>query len=228
MFPDIDTISFDCYGTLIDWERGIAGAVSSLFMRADRTLLVPAVLSIYAEVEARAEQPPYRSYRDVQALCMLGIAQNFGLQLEAGEENRLSDSIARWPPFSDSVECLARLKQRYRLAVLSNVDRDLFEATQDALGRPFDVVLTAGDIGSYKPDPANFRRLIDELGVPPGRILHAAQSRYHDIAPARALGMHTVWVRRGQTGGGAVPDSGAEPHATVETLAELCELLGVP
>jgi 2-haloacid dehalogenase len=228
MFKDIDTLSFDCYGTLIDWERGIAGAMAPLFMRSDRTLLMPAVLAIYAEVEARAEKPPYRSYRDVLALCTLGIAQQFGLGLQPGEENRLSLSMAKWPPFPDSAECLARLRTRYRLAVLSNVDRDLFEAAQDALGRPFDLVLTAEDIGSYKPDPANFRRLIDEAGVPPQRILHCAQSRYHDIAPARALGMNTVWVRRGHGSGGAVPDSHAEPHAAVETLTELCELLGVP
>ena len=224
---DIDLISFDCYGTLIDWERGIASALASLFMRSQRTLLVPAVLATFAEIEARAEQPPYRNYREVLAICTLGIAQRFGLNLDRGDEHRLSLSLGKWPAFPDSVECLARLRTRYRLAVLSNVDRDLFEPTQDALGRPFDLVLTAEDIGSYKPDPANFKRLIEASGVPPERILHAAQSRFHDIGPARALGMNTVWVRRGQKAG-AVPDSAAEAHATVETMTELCELLGVP
>jgi 2-haloalkanoic acid dehalogenase type II len=225
---DIDILSFDCYGTLIDWERGIAGALSPLFMRSDRTLLVPAVLASFAEIEARAEQPPWRSYREVLALCTRGIARRFGIALAPGEEHRLSESIGKWPPFPDSAECLARLRGRYRLAVLSNVDRDLFEATQDALGRPFDLVITAEDVGSYKPDPANFRHLIESSDVEPGRILHCAQSRYHDIGPAREAGMHTVWVRRGQKGGGAVPDSDAKPHVTVETLSELCALLGVP
>jgi 2-haloacid dehalogenase len=225
---DIDTLSFDCYGTLIDWERGIAAALAPLFMRSDRTLLVPAVLATFAEIEARAEQPPWRSYREVLALCTQGIAQRFGISLAPGEEHRLSLSIGKWPPFPDSAECLSRLRSRYRLAVLSNVDRELFEATQDALGRPFDLVITAEDVGSYKPDPSNFRRLIEATGVEPGRILHCAQSRFHDIAPARAAGLHTVWVRRGRAGGGAVPDSDAEPHATVDSLSDLCALLGVP
>lgn len=224
---DIDLISFDCYGTLIDWARGIGTALAPLFMRSDRTLLVPAVLATFADLEARAEEPPYRSYRDVLALCTFGIAQRFGLTLKTGEEHLLSLSVGGWPAFPDTAESLQRLRNRYRLAVLSNVDRDLFEATQDALGRPFDLVLTAQDIGSYKPDPANFRRLCEASGVPPGRILHAAQSRFHDISSARALGMNTVWVRRGQSAG-AVPDSDAEPHYTVDTLAELCDLLGVP
>ena len=135
----------------------------------------------------------------------------------------LADTIGQWPPFPDSVRALQRLKQRYKLAVISNVDDDLFAATSRLLGDPFDAVITAQQAQSYKPSPNNFRLALDRIGEPAGKILHCAQSLYHDVVPARALGFSTVWVdrRAGQHGPGATPGANTQPDLRVESMEEL-------
>jgi 2-haloalkanoic acid dehalogenase type II len=224
--PEPRWLSFDCFGTLVDWERGIVGVVAPLFLRAERTLPYGALLSSYAELESAAEQPPFRPYREVLRLCMRGLAERFGLPLEPGEEDALADALPGFPLYADSRDALARLGRRYRLAVLSNVDRDLFEPVLEALGRPFACVLTADAIGAYKPDPRCFTALLRATGAAPGEILHCAQSRFHDIAPAREAGIRTVWVRRGRSGPRAVPPSAAVADHVVDSLDDLVQWLG--
>lgn len=220
-------LSFDCFGTLIDWERGIINALSPVFLREERTLPYTAVMTAYAELERDAERPPFRPYRQVLREVMCGLAARFGLRLERGEENLLVRALPHYPPFPDSRPVLGRLAGRFRLAVLSNVDRDLFEPVLDALGRPFACVLTADAIGAYKPDPQCFRALLEACGAAPVDILHCAQSRFHDVAPARAAGIPTMWIRRRQASGKAVPASDATADYEVESLDALAEWLGV-
>lgn len=219
--PQPRWLSFDCFGTLVDWERGILSVFAPLFLREQRTMPVPTLLASYAELESAAERGPFRPYREVLRECMRGLASRFALSLAPGEEEKLAENFPRFPLFADSREVLARLGARYRLAVLSNVDRDLFEPVLDALGRPFACVLTADAIGAYKPDPRCFAALLRATGAAPDEILHCAQSRFHDIAPARALGIPTVWVRRGRVGPGAVPFSEVSPDKLVDSLEEL-------
>ncbi len=221
-------LSFDCFGTLIDWERGIINALSPVFLREERTLPYAAVMTAYAELESGAERPPFRPYRQVLQEVMRGLATRFGLRLEHGEEDLLVRALPHYPPFPDSRPALGRLAGRFRLAVLSNVDRDLFEPVLDTLGRPFECVLTADAIGAYKPDPRCFQALLAACGTAPGDILHCAQSRFHDVAPARAAGIPTVWIRRRQATGKAVPASDARPDHEVDSLDALAEWLGSP
>jgi len=230
-----DVLSFDCYGTLIDWETGILTALRPLLHAASTPLDDDDLLDRYARLEARVEAGPYRPYRAVLARVSADLATELGVVLETGAQRALAASLASWPPFADSREALARLARRYRLAVVSNVDDDLFAATAERLGVRFDHVVTAQQVGAYKPARAMFERARSCFGVPEARWLHVAQSRVHDVVPARALGIASVWVdRRGGRGGGAAgspaEDTGSKlavPDLTVPDLATLAELAGV-
>ncbi|GIX33081.1 MAG: haloacid dehalogenase [Lysobacterales bacterium] len=219
-------LSFDCFGTLVDWERGIIAVFSPLFLREERTLPQPALLSAYAAFEAALERPPFRPYRQVLRACMRALSEHFALPLAPGEEDALLRALPRFPLFPDSREALARLRSRYRLALLSNTDRDLLAPVLQSLGNPFDCVLTSEEIGAYKPDPRCFEALLRATEAAPEEILHCAQSRFHDIAPARVTGLRTVWIRRGRSGPGAVPPSEARADHVLESLSELARWLG--
>jgi 2-haloacid dehalogenase len=236
--PDrYEVLSFDCYGTLIDWESGILAALGGLLGRhgvepPDRGEL----LALYAELEPAAQAGAYRPYREVLAEVTRGIAGALGFELAAGEEHTISGSIADWPAFGDTPRALARLARRYDLAILSNIDRDLFAGTRPRLigGQGFDfaAVVTAEDTRSYKPAIGHFWRAIETLGVPGARILHVAQSLYHDITPAQSMGISTVWVDRhaGRGGHGATPFTQAqqevEPDLVAPDLRTLADVLG--
>jgi len=230
-------LTFDCYGTLIDWESGILAALHGLLGR--HGVAPPGddrLLALYAELEPAAQAGAYRPYREVLAGVTRGLAGTLGFELAPGEERTLADSIADWPAFRDTPKALARLAQRYDLAILSNIDRDLFAATRPRLigGQGFDfaAVVTAEDTRSYKPAIGHFWRAIEALGVPGARILHVAQSLYHDITPAQSMGISTVWVnRRADRGGhGATPFTQAqqevEPDLVVHDLRTLADVLG--
>lgn len=195
-FAPFTHLTFDCYGTLIDWETGILRAVQPVLQRHDLLVLDPAILQLYAKYEAEIEAGPYIPYREVLRGVMAGLAVELGFTPAGDELDALANSVGQWPPFRDSAESLRRLQQRYKLVILSNIDDDYFAASQRLLGVEFDDVITAQQLGSYKPSTRNFEAAVVRLGVPKPQILHVAQSLYHDHVPAQGLGFSTVWVNR--------------------------------
>ena len=221
---DFDALTFDCYGTIIDWETGILAAMRPLLGAhgvhdADPERL----LELFASRESDAETGPYRSYRDVLRTVARGIGRAFGFDASDDEVDRFAASVGEWPPFPDSVEALQRLSERYRLAIVSNVDDKLFAATSERLGVRFAEIVTAEQVRSYKPAHAHFHEVLRRLGLPRDRVLHVAQSLYHDVGPARELGLPCVWVdrRAGRAGLGATRSAEAVPDLRVESLAGL-------
>lgn len=216
-----DALTFDCYGTLIDWETGILGALRpNLAALADQPS-DDELLEAFGRAEAAIEAGPYRRYRDVLARCLGAVCREYGL--EPGDEAAAAfgASVADWPAFSDSPDALARLESRFKLGVITNCDDDLFAASNQRLGVSFDWVVTAQSVGSYKPDPRNFEAAFERMGLPRERILHVAQSLFHDHVPAKRLGMSTVWIDRrgGRPGSGATPPAQATPDATFHDMA---------
>jgi 2-haloalkanoic acid dehalogenase type II len=227
--PDPDAfsaISFDCYGTLIDWETGILAAMLPVLERHGVRAATDDILRAYGRAEAAAEQGPYLRYREVLRRTFAGMARDLGFQARPDEAETLVDALPEFEPFSDTIPCLKTLGERYRLAVISNVDEDLFAATQERLGVRFEWVITAESAEAYKPAPLVFERALSRMGLGPDRVLHAAQSRYHDVEPARAMGIATVHVVR-ETGreANAVPEADAKADWTVPDLRGLVELL---
>jgi 2-haloacid dehalogenase len=208
------TLSFDCYGTLVDWENGILGYLQPLLESFDVHVIDEWVLEYYGEVEPQV-QSQGGSYRSVLAR----VLEKFGgrLAFSPSEEDQagFADSIEYWQPFPDTGPALANLKQDFELVALSNIDDDLFAYSARAMGQPFDRIITAQQVGAYKPDPRMFEALINEAEGP---ILHVAQSRYHDIAPAGEMGLDTVWINRPSLG--AAREVDAEPTWTFASLAE--------
>jgi 2-haloacid dehalogenase len=229
-FERFEAITFDCYGTLIDWERGILRALDALFEGSG--VDAPADeerLELFARLEADAEHGEFRTYREVLADVAFGFAVEFGVEADRRRAAAFAASVAAWPPFSDSTLVLKALGARYRLAIVSNVDDDLFEGSATLLGVDFDEVVTAQQLRSYKPAAAHFHEVLRRLDLPTDRVLHVAQSLYHDVAPAKALGFTCVWVNRrtGKTGGGATRPAMAVPNLEVQDLAELAREMGL-
>lgn len=189
-----ETITFDCYGTLISWAAGLESSLSTVFGEQLQPHL-PRLFSEYVRIEAEVEVEPYRPYRDVLAEVVRRLGTVFSVSLPAERAGRLAADLPCWPPFADTVDALQRLNNRYRLGVLSNIDRDLFQGTAQVLGDPFDFVVTAEDVRSYKPGRAHFDRLIAEYASK-DRVLHVAQSLFHDGIPAQELGIAFVWINR--------------------------------
>jgi 2-haloacid dehalogenase len=208
-FNNFTTVSFDCYGTLIDWEAGILPVLRALLAGHGQSLPDASILELYGEFEAEAESGPYQSYRDVLQSVVRGFAGHFHFDATSAEIRSLHESVPGWPPFPDTVSALRNLQKRYKLVVISNIDDNLFAETRKRLDVDFDAVITAEQARSYKPSLNNFRIALRTLAVSPDRLLHAAQSVYHDIVPARSLGIATVWVNRrsARPGIGAVRDS---------------------
>jgi 2-haloalkanoic acid dehalogenase type II len=191
-----DVLTFDCYGTLIDWEGGIAAAFRSVGAGRDRPVTDEAILEIYASAERQLEGGLYRPYREVLAGAAARVAGHLGLKLDPGREGFLPESLPGWVPFPDTNPALERLARAgYRLGILSNVDDDLLDATCRHFTVPFELRITAQQVRSYKPAPAHFHEARERLG---GRVrwLHVAQSMFHDVLPAARLGILTVWINR--------------------------------
>ncbi len=226
-FDAFDALTFDCYGTLIDWESGILGQIRPLLaahgvpLPDDETLL-----RTFGELESEAERGPFRAYRSVLTDVALGFGRVYGFQPTDEEVTRFAASVGSWPPFPDTREALGALKDRYRLAIVSNVDDDLFAGSAAQLGVDFDGVVTAQQVRSYKPAPVHFHEVLRRLELPVERVLHVAQSLYHDIRPAKELGFTAVWVNRraGREGTGATPPAEAVPDLEVRDLKTLAEL----
>lgn len=224
-FGDFDVLTFDCYGTLIDWEDGILRALRPVLLAHGLTLRDAEILERYSMIESRVESLVYAPYRDVLRATATTLFRDAGFSPTAAEADSLIDSFGDWRPFADTVGALRRLKQQYRLAILSNVDDDLFALTARSLEVEFDLVVTAQQVRSYKPSPVIFHAALKQLGTPRERVLHVAQSLYHDIATARSLGIATAWIdrRRGQIGSGATPAAEARPQAVFADLRALAD-----
>ncbi len=235
-FSAFSAMSFDCYGTLIDWESGILAALHPWLEASGLAISDEEILAAFSEAEPQAERArPEALYPEILRVVVNRMARTFGIEANVVVREGLANSVGNWPAFPDSAEALARLKRRYKLIILSNVDRASIARTRQLLGVEFDAVYTAQDIGSYKPDPRNFDYLLShaksDLGLEPDQILHVAQSLFHDHVPAQAKGLATCWIdrRTAKQGGGATKQPGVaiEPEFTFESLAELAEAAGI-
>jgi 2-haloacid dehalogenase len=222
-----EVLTFDCYGTLIDWETGLANALQPIFQAHGVRLPDERALEDYAEFEAEAERGPYRTYRDVLVYCLHGLSQRHGFTPTVDELTRFSACVGEWPAFPDSPGALRQLKRCFKLAILSNIDDDLFALSNRRLGIEFDWVITAQQARSYKPALNNFHVALQRIGLPKERILHVAQSLYHDHVPAKQLGLETVWInrRKGKAGFGATPPAEATPDLEAPDLQSAADFL---
>ncbi len=220
-------LSFDCYGTLIDWESGILNALKPIALKNHLNLSDDQILNTYAMLETEIEAGQYQAYRNVLRQVMINFADHFDFILPESETDTLANSVRDWPPFPDTVEALSILKQKYELAILSNVDDDLLSYSSKHLKTQFDIIFTAQQIGSYKPAERNFQHLLENIDIPPDQLLHVAQSIFHDVVPAKKMGLATVWVnrRKGKEGFGATPKAHEFPDLEVPDLETLAELI---
>jgi len=215
-----DVVTFDCYGTLIDWERGIRDAFAAAAAAMGAPVDAQRALALYAEIEPVVEAETFQSYRAVLAETARHIAARLGWPLPEARAGFLAESLPAWPPFPDTNRALSRLAEAgYELGILSNVDDDLLAWTRRHLLARFDVVVTAQQVGSYKPAPGHFTAARSLIGGRPW--LHAAQSYFHDVVPARALGIPVAWINRK---GEAAPDGGSADHQ-FRTLGDLADWL---
>jgi 2-haloacid dehalogenase len=213
---DFEALSFDCYGTLIDWEAGLAAVLTGWARAGGLDIGAEALLRAYSGHEAAAEAGhPQELYPAILARSMRSLGAELGLEVSDQAAAALGGSVPDWPAFPDSAGALRALAGSYQLIILSNVDRESFAASSRRLGVSFTSVLTAQDVGSYKPSPRNFDALLAEagrLGIGQGRLLHVAQSLFHDHVPAQRAGLATAWINRrhDRQGWGATPAPAAD------------------
>ena len=226
-FDQFEVLSFDCYGTLIDWETGILSALNPLLREKGVQLSDAEILELYAEIEPEVQQKEFQNYKTVLESVLSELGKRLAFNISPNERAILHESLKTWPPFPDTNEMLARLKRKYRLAIISNIDDDLFYYSNKLLRVKFDWIITAEQAGSYKPSLNNFYFAIDKIGTPKEKILHVAQSIFHDIIPARSIGLTTVWVNRRQNraGSGATRKAAAQPDLEVPDLKTLVQLM---
>ena len=226
---DFEVLTFDCYGTLIDWETGILDTLRPIFAAHQAGLIPDKILELYGELESAAERGEYREYKTVLRSVLNGLGARFGFVPTAEELQQFSISVKDWPAFPDSAPALQALHRKYRLAIISNIDDDLFAFSGERLRVKFDWIITAQQAKSYKPSLNNFRLAFERIGVPQKRILHVAQSLFHDIAPANVLGLSTAWVNRRhyKEGSGATPVAQAHPDLEVQDLRTLAAKIGL-
>lgn len=217
-------LTFDCYGTLIDWESGILNALKPVFIGHQVKISQDDALELFGELET-TEERAYKRYRIVLENVLRKMGTRLGFAPNQYQVDSFAQSVADWQPFPDTVDALFALKQKYKLCILSNVDDDLFAYSAKKLQVAFDDVITAQQCGSYKPSLNNFRIAEKRVGVPKTQWLHVAQSLFHDIAPAKQMGLHTVWVNRrwDKPGSGATLPTTATPDVEVRSLAELVQ-----
>jgi 2-haloacid dehalogenase len=228
-FGRFEIVTFDCYGTLINWEAGILPALHRIFSAHSKHIDDAAILKLYGDFELRAEHPPFQPYREVLGSVVRQFSDELGFAPTDEEVRFLADSLPTWKPWPDTVTALRQLKTRFRLAILSNVDDDLFTSTRPQLEVTFDEVVTAQQAQAYKPSLKLFELALSRINAPAHRVLHVGQSIYHDVIPAQALGLATVWVNRpsSRPGVGAVRSANGRPDMTVTSLAELASAVGL-
>lgn len=228
MFEEFDALSFDCYGTLIDWEAGIAAVLGPWGRAARPELTDEDLLLAYADEEARVEQEkPTALYPQVLAEAFRATGAKLGIPVTDADAAKLGSSVPDWPAFPDSTEALRKLATRFKLIILSNIDKKSFAGSNARLGVEFDRIITAEEVGSYKPAAKNFdvlKEYVDSEGL---KVLHVAQSLFHDHVPGKKAGLKGVWINRrhNRPGWGATPDPGAEvaPDWTFNSMAEFAE-----
>ncbi|MBS0192469.1 MAG: HAD-IA family hydrolase [Phycisphaerales bacterium] len=223
---DIRAVSFDCYGTLIDWQRGLSEALEPLRPGLPSLPRGEVLFGEFARLERLAEQPPYCSYKDVLRQVFSGLS---GVAGPCEMIDTLWRSLADWPAFDDVPDSLQRLRSRFgRLAVVSNIDDDLFEASHARLGLRLDALVTAQQVRSYKPGAAHFETLLARLKLEPAQVLHVAESRFHDVEPAKRLGFRTAWIRRqsGASASGSPTDDRMQADMEAISLRALCDAIG--
>ena len=224
-FGRFDVLTFDCYGTLIDWEAGILAGLHAVLDPRGVTADDEDLLERYARHEAAIEAGPYLRYREVLARALAGVCAEVGVEPRAEELAAFGGLVGSWPAFPDSAAALSRLQQRFGLAVITNCDDDLFAASARRLGVDFDFVITAQQVGAYKPSHRNFEVAFERIDRPRDRILHVAQSLFHDHVPARELGLSSVWIdrRHDRPGSGATPAATAAPTLAVPDMATFAD-----
>ena len=229
-----EVLTFDCYGTLIDWERGLLNAISSWLPAGGQRPTDEELLVAYADCEATEERErPGHPYPQILEGAGRALAARLGIALDHAKAAEFGQSVRHWPAFADSKEALRLLKQRYKLVVLSNIDGKSFAHSQEKLGCKFDAIVTAEEVGHYKPDVRMFEAVFSRIagmGFERDQILHVAQSLYHDHVPAKQLGMRTVHIdrRAGKQGTGATPPPAVpvKPDWTFETLIAFARAAG--
>jgi 2-haloacid dehalogenase len=232
-FDEFRVLTFDCYGTLIDWETGILAVLRPWLTRAGISVSDAEILGAFGETESQAEhEMPTAIYPDVLRATHSLIAKHFAVRSDSRAADSFGKSVGDWPAFADTTDALKRLQRRFKLVVVSNVDRESFARTQKRLGITFDAVVTAEEVGAYKPDAKMFLRAMEvakTFGAERGNILHVAQSLYHDHVPAKSFGLKTVWVRRPSKRGefGATRDPGVDvnPDLVVRSMKELADAI---
>ncbi|MGF6771675.1 2-haloacid dehalogenase [Paraburkholderia sp. GAS199] len=228
---DFDTLTFDCYGTLIDWETGIFEGLRPLLSRVEPPLTRDQVLEAHARHEsAQQRYTPATRYQALLPVVYKRLAEEWGVPCTLEDCIAYGQSIRNWPAFADSAAALQYLKQHYKLVILSNVDNESFSHSNAKLQVEFDAVMTAEDIGSYKPSPRNFEYMLEKLGergIAKNRILHTAESLFHDHQPAGKFGLATCWIHRrhGKQGFGATMDPGTQPKVDFrfESMADFVD-----
>ncbi|HEV8547264.1 MAG TPA: haloacid dehalogenase type II [Candidatus Limnocylindrales bacterium] len=225
-FARFDALTFDCYGTLIDWEAGIAGGLQAVIGGAGIEATDDDLLERYARHEAVLEAGPYQTYRMILAEAMRRVCAEVGVEPPDEDVARFAGGVGEWPAFADSTDALRALAGRFRLGVITNCDDELFAGSQRRLGVTFDWVITAEQARNYKPSLANFELAFERIGLPRERILHVAQSLFHDHVPAKSLGLTTVWIdrRRDRPGFGATPPAEATPDLVAPDMASFAEV----
>jgi 2-haloalkanoic acid dehalogenase type II len=228
---DFDTLSFDCYGTLIDWETGIRAALAPWCRREDLQVSDHELIEAFGRNEWAVEaENPKLLYPEILARVLKRMAAGWGVRASNADTTAFGRSVGSWPAFADSALTLAYLKQHYKLVILSNVDRESFSYSNAKLVVEFDHIFTAEDIGGYKPDLRNFNYMLDKLaaaGVKQERILHTAESLYHDHMPAKKIGLATNWIyrRHAQKGFGATrpPTEEVKTDFQFNSMAEFAD-----
>ena len=219
---DYRVLTFDCYGTLIDWEGGIWDALQPLIMRGGADVTRDAALLAFAKFETVHERDhPDLRYPDLLARVHRSIAESLGIETSDALDEAFGASVPLWPAFADTADALRALKRHYKLVILSNVHREGFAASNRKLGVEFDAIYTAEDIGSYKPADANFEYMLahlkSDLGLDKSDILHTAQSLHHDHTPARRFGLANAWIDRQRLSQGGSWGATEEVEAMPET-----------
>jgi 2-haloacid dehalogenase len=220
-YSRFEALTFDCYGTLIDWEAGILRGLRSTLDRHGIDAPDDELLELYATAEERLEAGPYLRYREILGRCLAEVCRHYDVDVDEGDATAFGGSVGDWPAFADSSDALRALKTRFRLGVITNCDDDLFAASSRRLGVEFDWIVTAQSVGSYKPSRRNFEAAFAKLELPRDRILHVAQSLFHDHVPAQELGLASVWIdrRHDRPGAGATPPATDIPDATFPDMA---------
>ena len=225
-FKQFEVLSFDCYGTLIDWDSGILMALNPILSNHNVSLSDEQILEAYAQVEASQQSGDYLKYREVLKKLVQAFGERLNFTPTEAEAESLAESIKKWEPFPDTVEALKALKKRYKLTIISNIDDDLFAATAKKLEVEFDWIITAEQVKSYKPSRQNFEFALQCMGITPDKLLHIAQSVYHDIIPTKSMGLSSVWVnRKGEKQDTEVTSTSGKPDLEVPDLKTLVSLI---